>query len=364
MSVAVEELMALRSTLGHGPAEFVWIVGAPRCGTTTLAGFLKDHPDVCFSYMKEPHYFSRHDLTGLADDELHRRLEADYLPRFFPHRSGERVLAEGSVSYLYAPQPLSVVLRCWPASKFIVALRDPLEMIPSLHQRLLVTGDETERDLQRAWGLMEERARGRRIPPSCMDPRLLQYREAGCFGSYVADLFHAVGPERCFLAVFDDLTADPAAIYEEMLAFLGLPFHPRSDFAARRTSRGYKVGWLQRLLKRPPVAARLLASDRFLQRTRPLNGGGRPGLQAVARLRKALLKWNEARPTKPELAPELRTAICAALAEEIADLSELIGRDLGHWLDGAPAQVARERREAAAREYALARPAQGLRSAG
>ncbi len=35
-----------------------FIVGAPKCGTTALAAYLKEHPQVFFSDPKEPHYFN------------------------------------------------------------------------------------------------------------------------------------------------------------------------------------------------------------------------------------------------------------------------------------------------------------------
>src|SRR5678815_2502370 len=85
-----------------GPSRFACIVGAPRCGTTTLAAFLQEHPDVCFSTVKEPHFFSQHDLTGLPLDELRQVVEQHYLGRFFPNRSEDAaMIAEGSISYLY-----------------------------------------------------------------------------------------------------------------------------------------------------------------------------------------------------------------------------------------------------------------------
>ena len=37
---------------------------APRCGTTSLARYLASHPDICFSKVKEPHFFAMHDLSG------------------------------------------------------------------------------------------------------------------------------------------------------------------------------------------------------------------------------------------------------------------------------------------------------------
>ena len=91
--------------MSQGQSEqFVCVAGAPRSGTTSLATFLKDHDGVCFSAVKEPHFFSQFDLTGLSDAALRERVDQEYLGRFFPDRDGaRRMLAEGSVSYLYTP---------------------------------------------------------------------------------------------------------------------------------------------------------------------------------------------------------------------------------------------------------------------
>jgi len=184
------------STLSDS-SRFAFIVGAPRCGTTTLAGFLQQHPDVCFSAVKEPHYFSLHDLNGLNDKALRERVEEEYLARFFADCGSDQMKAEGSVTYLYAPEKMEPVLRLWPDARFVIALRDPLSMLPSLHARLLVTGDEDIADFTRAWSKVGERAQGHSIPRSAIDPRFLRYDQAGMLGSRVEQFFEAVGRERC-----------------------------------------------------------------------------------------------------------------------------------------------------------------------
>jgi hypothetical protein len=54
-----------------------FIVGAARCGTTTLSRCLKRHPQVCFSQPKEPHYFSQ--MYGKISPE---NIQTDYLEKF------------------------------------------------------------------------------------------------------------------------------------------------------------------------------------------------------------------------------------------------------------------------------------------
>lgn len=319
-------------------SRFACVVGAPRCGTTSLAAFLKHHPEVCFSSVKEPHFFSQYDLTALAPDELSQRVEDHYLSRYFAHRTGDRpMLAEASVSYLYAPERLEPMLRLWPDIKFIIAVRDPLEMLPSLHQRLLYLGDETERDFARAWALCPERAEGRSIPRTCVDPRWLRYDQAGRLGTYVENFFRAVGRERCFVMVFDDLASNPAALNRQLLEFLELSPHEMLDFGARRVSKSYRIGWLQRLLKRPPIATRaLLAGEAYRMRVGKVEKRSKESAVARAVLagRKKLLRWNKVPAAPVRLPDALADEICETLADDIAHLSTLIDRDLSHWLNG------------------------------
>jgi hypothetical protein len=316
---------------------FACIVGAPRTGTTSLAKFLRTHPHVCFSKVKEPHFFSQWDLTGLSDEELRRTVTDEYLARYFPHRGNTGdLLMEGSVTYLYAPEQMRPVLRLWPDTRFIIGLRDPMEMIPSLHQRLLFLGDETVEDFEKAWQLVEERRRGQRIPRSCIEPRWLRYDEVGRLGEYVERFISVVGRERCFFAVYDDVKRDSGTLYRQVEQFLGLPHHEPADLTPRRARQGYKLGWLQRLLMRPPLITRnLMAGTHYRQRVaavEKLRKGESPAMRAVERARTSLLRWNESDRPPAGLSPALRGEIRSKYSDDVARLGKIIGRDLSHWL--------------------------------
>jgi len=319
------------------PQRFVAVVGAPRCGTTTLSRQLRSHPKVSFSTVKEPHFFSMIDLDAMGDEELRDFVAGHYLARYFPEIDPQaELIAEGSVSYLYAPERMRAILRLWPDAKFIIAVRDPLEQIPSLHQRLLYQGDETVKDLETAWHLIEERRKGRKVPRSCVDARQLFYDEAGRFGKHVGSFFEAVGRERCHVVVFDDLKADPQKVHDDLLAFLGLPSAPMA--AAKQQNRerhGFKIGWLQRLLKRPPVARSVLAGQQFRKRVTAKPHREPSWLsRKVMDTRLALLRWNRTPAPPTVMSPKLVGEIRETLREDVIDFSRLIGRDLSHWLGG------------------------------
>jgi hypothetical protein len=316
----------------------IFIVGAPRCGTTTISDWLKQHPDICFPFVKEPHFFAQHDLTGMDDEAARTLTEREFLERFFSHCEGGQKKAgvDGSVSYLYIPERLVPALTLWPNAKFIIALRDPMAMLPSLHQRLRVTGDETIARFEDAWDAIGERAAGRRIPRSALAAEWLRYDEGGRFGTYVGRFFDLIGRERCFVSVFDDLVADPSAQYARLLDFLGLAPFEGTDFKPNREGSDFKIGWLQRLLKRPPPIARdWLAGRHFRQRSRKVDKLGQ-GDKAAARIfsvRKRLLDWNKKPPVKRVIPLRVQRDIRERLEPEIDRLGHLLGRDLSHWLE-------------------------------
>lgn len=316
---------------------FVFIVGAPRSGTTTMSRMLQAHPQVLFPYVKEPHFFSQHDLRGLDDAKLRRRVEHDFLDHFFPTpEPGETVGADCSVSYLYLPEQLEPVLKLWPNSRFIVAARDPLTLLPSLHQRLIFTGDETIRQFEDAWAAVPDRAAGRRIPWSTIDPRLLRYDQAPRFGTYVERLFAAVGKERCMVMLFDDLLEDPAGQHRRLLQFAGLDEVPVPEIKAERESKGVRNLFIQQLLNRPPrfllpYLTTLRFQRRFNKEAGRKNGKTKLGSRSKS-LRKRILRWNRGPDAKQPVPIAVQRDIQAHFREEIDRLGSLIDRDLSHWL--------------------------------
>src|SRR5262249_49831018 len=317
-----------------------FVVGAPRCGTTSLCRYLAQHPQICFSYPKEPHYFSR--LEGPVDPE---RIRHEYLERCFAHRGPQhRLMGEGSVSYLYSAEAIEHILALGPESRFIVQVRNPFDMLRSYHLRLLFVLEEDERDFAVAWSLQAARLRGERIPRHCWDRRLLQYAEIGSLGTALERMLKRVGPERCLPIVFDDLVAGPREVYERVLRFLGIESDGRTRFPRKRGSHAWRHRWLQVLLYRPPsfvaraVNVRVPSSEE--QSSERARGGGGPGTarrlirsagRAIRRGRLHLLRWNRIDASPEPLPVELRAEMQAVLIPEIHKLAEILGRDLSHW---------------------------------
>ncbi|MES2326031.1 MAG: sulfotransferase [Pseudomonadota bacterium] len=315
-------------------SRWAFIVGAPRCGTTAMSEYLRAHPEVCFSTPKEPHYFLAHDLRGKEPTELREIVRNKYLDRFFPERQRGQFFAEGSVSYFYAPERLEPIMKLWPRAKFLIAVRNPLELVPSLHQRLFYNGDENLRDFNRAWDLTPERRAGRKVPRSCLEPRFLDYWESGFLGKHLQNFFSMVDRERCLVTVFDDFKKDPGSEYRRVLEFLELGDDGQTNFERHAESKDSRIAWIHRLMKRPPRQLLWLfdSEDREVIEA----GAGKPGpmLERVMEIRTRIIHWNRIMPApKPQVSDRVRKEMRDMYREDVALLSRQLGRDLSHWID-------------------------------
>ena len=301
-----------------------FVVGAPRCGTTSLCRYLARNPQICFSRPKEPHYFSRLDHIPGPDE-----LNQDYLqPNFGHFDPSNRAIGEGSVSYLYLPGTIERINHINPQARFIVLVRNPLEMLPSYHLRMRFLLQEDEPDFQKAWELEAARARGERIPKHCLDRRLLFYSQAAAYGVQIERLFRVAGRERSHVMVFDDRKLDPLGEYRRVLDFLGVDYDGQTEFESRYESQMFRYRWLQSLLFIPATSGGKTAKT-LQQRSRRYNpdGSKRKGLI------KRLTGLNKV-PMRPErLTPQMVDTVRETLHDDLAHLSRLLDRDLSSWFD-------------------------------
>lgn len=294
-----------------------FIVGAPKCGTTALSEYLRDHPQAFVSRPKEPHYFCGDFDYYYRPGE--RTLE-HYLQLFEEADDRHLAVGEASVWYLYSHDAVPAILDFDPAARIIAMVRSPVEMVPSLHSQLLYALDEDEPDVERAWRLQDERAEGRSLPPGCRVPEFLQYREACRLGAQIERLMGVVPEGQLEVIVFDDLRADTRRVYARTLEFLGLPDDGRDDFPRVNANKQHRAGALARFTQRPP---RTLV--RAAERVKRVAGVERLGVLQRVRDRNRVVV--ERRPVDPAFLDELRVEF----ADDVALLGRLIGRDLSAW---------------------------------
>lgn len=299
------------------PKPDFFIVGAPKCGTTALYSYLSDHPQIFMSTPKEPHFFA--DDFPNAPVKTYIRTLDDYLA-LFDAAAQPHILASGeaSATYLVSQSAIPNVYRFNPQARLIAMLRNPVDMVYSLHSQLFYNGEEDEPDFATAWKLQAARQRDPQFLASKRYPRLLQYQAVGMLGQQVQRLLAVVPREQVRLILFDDFRAAPQQVYAETLAFLGVPNDNRTDFQPVNVNRQYRGALTRRLLS-PRMAwwGRLKKKYHF-------QGWG---------IRHWLRDRSSNAVKRPPLEPQFRAELQAVFREDILLLAQLVGRDLSHWLE-------------------------------
>ena len=116
-----------------------FIVGAAKCGTSSLFSYLAEHEDIFAPTVKEPHFFAP-DVWDRAGSVV--RHGVDYL-ELYSDVCRERVSMDGSTWYLRSQLAPHLIRRYQPDAKIIVMLRNPARMIISLHNHMYRKGSHS-----------------------------------------------------------------------------------------------------------------------------------------------------------------------------------------------------------------------------
>ncbi len=317
----------------------VFLVGAPKCGTTAMAHYLGLHPDM-FMAQKEMNVFGR-DLH--FEPKFYRRDLNAYMAEF-KGRGGRRCAGDASVWYLLSKCAAEEIKAFNPDARIIVMLREPSEMLYSLYYQFRFDGNEHLPTFEEALASENDRRAGRKIGRQTYFPQGLVYREAARYTEQLKRYFEVFGRSRVHVIIYDDFAADVEACYRSTLEFLGLD--------STRVEPDFKVVNGNKTVRNPAIRA--LLGDRLVQSTvvslaRKLP---RPVFDFLHDTERRLWKMNERPVKRPELDPALRAELRREFAPEVERLSQLLGRDLSHW--GQPVPV---RRETAVRVMPTSAPA-------
>ena len=204
------------------------IVGAQRCGTTSLSRNLDEHPAVFSAVLhEEVHFFDVSYRRGLAWYRSHFPLLA--AARRPARAAGTAPVSfESSPYYMFHPLAAERIARDLPGVRLLVLLRDPVERAYSGHAHEVAHGFETE-SFESALELEPARLAGQ-AERLTADPGYFSYSHQHhsyvARGEYIDQLERLerhFGRDRLHVVDSGDFFTDPEAAYDAVLAFLGLP---------------------------------------------------------------------------------------------------------------------------------------------
>lgn len=287
-----------------------FILGAPKCGTTSLAYWLSQTPSIFMSDPKEPHHYAPDYRQTWSS---FRQGVDDYEALFADADPSCDVIGEASTHYLWSKVAVDNILDDVPNARFIVCLRNPKDMARSLHAHSLFWGNETIPDFEAAWAAQDLRMNGVNLPPWNPNPATLQYRDVCAIGNQVETLLEKVAADRVKFVLIDDIGTEPKETYKDICSFLGAA--PATiDFSSRNVTR----------------ARRSVALNTAMRRLKHLSQG-RVFRKIAVELDHLNQKWNVRPARRQPLRPDFERSLSVWAEPQIDKLEAATGRDLSAW---------------------------------
>jgi len=222
---------------------------------------------------------------------------------------------------LFSKNAVQNILNIYPGAKLIVMLRNPAELVISLHAQQLASGNENIRSFMEAWGAEKERKQGERIPISCRNPEFLFYSEWGKLGSQLQRVMKIVPSDQLKVIVFDDFIHNTLQIYSDVLDFLDLPYDGRDQFPVIHKRRLPKN-------KIFPILRQFAMFFWMPFKIKFLNGQGLGPEHFVNRFITKLITVDGKKERPPE---ELHQFLVDYYSGEVQILEKLLGREFPDW---------------------------------
>jgi len=301
-----------------------FIAGAAKSGTTSVAHYLEEHPQVYMSPIKEPSYFARDIIASLQPENWARNqrglkrylngpmrkrrggcvLDWESYLKLFGNVAGEIAIGEASTIYLISPNAPMDIRAAIPEARIIIMLRSHVERAFSTYVMFCRNGKlrASFSDVIRSEG-SGKLAQWKR--------KILETRKIACGVERFLTTFPR---DRIRMYFHEDLSSSPLDVMRSIYEFLGVDpgFHP--DVTRRhneeRLPRAPLLNRIGRMTGLSDLANRFTPAP-----ARPL-------------LRRALFHAGP----NPHISAEDRALLVEHFREDIERLADLVERDLSHWL--------------------------------
>ena len=208
--------MSAPPTPGFRP-HFV-IGGTQKGGTSALARFLGQHPEICLAKHKETHFFDRPDFPEKAGFDA---LNAAYARKFPKDRAG-RIIGEGTPVYMYLPGVAERIRACYPGMRWVLLLRHPVDRAVSHYSMERARGGEW---LPLPLALRAERLRcwyDRGWLDWKTSLRHHSYLDRSRYSVQIKRLWRLFGREQVLILTSDALREQHAETLRRVYGFLGV----------------------------------------------------------------------------------------------------------------------------------------------
>ena len=304
------------------PLPDLFVVGAPKAGTTALHTALAGHPALHMSPVKEPKFYLCDERPppkqgGPGDNHSLREWvwHRDRYEALFEYAPPGALKGESTPFYLWSRSAQRRIAREIPGARFVAVVRDPVDRAYSNWTHLWSDGLEPVGDFLEACDLEPERAAAGWAP-------FWRYRGLGRYGQQIEHLLTLFPSDQVHVLRYRDLVDDPADTLTRIAKFLEID---PEGFAARQVPWENVSTWVE-----PTPVNQVLRRG---VRTGAWIGQFAPPIAWRTASRPILRALRGRHSCRPDLTADQRAAVLAPLVDDIRLLHRLTGIDVDDWLD-------------------------------
>jgi hypothetical protein len=256
-----------------------FLVGPPKCGTTTAYHWLKTNPSIFVPIVKEPHFFQFKNkslaYSGLGDKKRLDRMvvqEEDAYLGLYESKNEEQLCGDCSTMYFYSEDAIREIKLHNPQAKIIIVLRNPIERAFSHYMHQVRDGYEKKSDPLSSFLLSTARIQKGYMP-------FWDYISPGKYSQWLPKWKASF--DHVLVLDYKQLMGNSKETMSEIARFLGVTddFQTSSDQVFNQSGHP-KFPWLNRILKRKTWGHQLLAKvmpqeQRVLIKNKILNKNNR-----------------------------------------------------------------------------------------
>lgn len=290
------------------------IIGAAKAGTTAIHNYLRQHPEIYMSSVKEPMFFAfegeKVNFRGSRSHNINNSITCikDY-ESLFDGVTKEIAIGESSPIYLYNQKAPGRIHHHLPDAKIIAILRDPAERAYSHYLMLVRNGVEKPDKFMEALHNERSQIMNQFLPA-------IPYVGGGFYYSQLKRYFNLFDREQIKIYLYEDLRLDSQKLLKDIFGFIGVATAFSPDVSVKHNVSGVPKNRFIKTLMNQDNPLKLVAKSLLPQKFR----------------KNIYSQINQLNMDKPTIPDEAKHCLQSIYKSEILNLQELIQRDLSAWL--------------------------------
>jgi hypothetical protein len=306
MILSKKTINFLGTSVGESRNVNFLIVGAAKAGTTTLVGYLKQHPQIFMpedELYKEPAFFSRKGERMGIDK---------YLRLFDGAKPENKMIGEGSTAYLTDKVSAKRIYTYNPNMKIILILRNPIKRAYSLYNWMVQEGYEYAKNFENA--LLLEKTRKNK--QSFFQPEYYwnyMYFSSGLYYEQVKRYLTEFNPNNILILIFEEMIKDTKSTFKNICEFLNVDFvdiEAKKENESRKVYHPFLSFWGRKII------------DYMIN----------PLFKPESKIKRDCILYKLQKQKKPDnLNSVIKKTLLSKYTNDIKDLEILINKDLSLW---------------------------------